>query len=84
VNEDYLTPEDRRWLRDHGWAPPPLRPRWDEDAEEMVAACPDCGARLAFAYDEVFVFSQVEPVKRIPTHVDLVTRSHARKCEARS
>lgn len=79
--EEHLTAEDRRWLRAHGWVPPPPVPRWDEDAGQMVATCPDCGARLEFAYDELFVWAREEPVGRIATNIALVTRAHARKCE---
>jgi hypothetical protein len=80
VNADeHLTPEDRRWLRAHGWTPPPPRPVWDDEAEEMVVKCPDCGERLVVEHEDAIVFHRAGPL-RIVGEVGPVLKAHARKC----
>ena len=77
--EDHLTPEDRRWLRAHGWTPPPPRPVWDAQAEEMAVKCPDCGDRLVVEHEDAFVFNRAQPL-RFVGEVEPVLKTHERQC----
>jgi hypothetical protein len=82
VNEEHLTPEDRRWLRAHGWTPPTPIPVWDEQADELVITCPDCSSRLVVEHVELVMWSSTEPVGRHATDTAEVMARHNRECEA--
>lgn len=49
-----LTPDDRAWLRAHGWREPPPEPRWvDEEGGDMVIRCGRCGRDVPLEYHTV-------------------------------
>jgi hypothetical protein len=78
---NYLTTDDRRWLRAHGWTPPPPAPQWDADAQELVITCPDCSARLVCEHVDLMMYSSAEPVGRHAVNAAEVLAQHARQCE---
>lgn len=59
---DVLFPEDRAWLRAHGWKEPPPQPHWVDG--DFVVQCRTCGTPLSVEYFELVILSRDEPVAR--------------------
>jgi hypothetical protein len=77
---DALLPDDRAWLRAHGWTEPPPRPHWVDG--DLVVECPACGEQVPVEYTELMTFASTEPVGYVTDEVGALRR-HEPNCAAR-